>query len=410
MKISIRLTLIYSLILIFFIIFSAVFFYWNTERLLLDEIRKELLRGPSIEDFLTRGTGYGKLSSLYIVSKSVVVQDPFGLGFKDKEGIHKVNGIYVFLVEREDFLVGKDITPTILALNRLKSNIILLSLFSVVASLIVGYILSQRFLSPLRDMIRTARDINVRDLDKRIGLPGVKDELFDLALTINNMLERVSSAYKMQEQFILDVSHELRTPLTSLLGHIRLLQRWGKEDKKILEESLESIRETAEDMERLINTLLETLKTQEDVSLGPIDLESFLEKRKEYYEKLYPDFQFDIILDDPKREIYSSLPILELVFNILVENAVKNSPDKKVVELGWERDSFFVRDYGRGIPQEERERIFERFYRLDDSRSDGGYGLGLSLAKKLVQILNFKIYVESEEGKGSTFYIVTVER
>lgn len=103
MKISIRLTLIYSLILIFFIIFSAVFFYWNTERLLLDEIRKELLRGPSIEDFLTRGTGYGKLSSLYIVSKSVVVQDPFGLGFKDKEGIHKVNGTYVFLVEREDF-------------------------------------------------------------------------------------------------------------------------------------------------------------------------------------------------------------------------------------------------------------------------------------------------------------------
>lgn len=410
MKIALRLTLIYSLILIVFILFSAVFFSWITERLLLEENRKELLRGVSIGDYLDRKAGYGKWSSLYIASRDNIIQDPFGLGLKDKEGLYRVGDTYILVIKREGFLVGKDITPTILALNRLKSIIILVSLFSIVSSLIIGYILAQRFLSPIRNIIKTAREISIRELDRKIELPEIKDELYDLALTINNMLERVNNAYKMQEQFILDVSHELRNPLASLLGYVRLLQRWGKDDKSILEESLESIRETAEGMERLINTLLETLKTQESVSLELVDIESFLERRKRYYEKLYPDFQFNMIINDSKEKLYSSIPILELIFNILVENAVKNSLDKKVIELGWEDNRFFVRDYGRGIPLEERERIFERFYKLDESRSSSGYGLGLSLAKKLARILNLEIQLESEEGKGSTFYLLPKER
>lgn len=293
-----------------------------------------------------------------------------------------------------------------MALNRLKYSLFISSFFSILLSVLLGYILSQRFLSPIRKIIYVARDIDTRRLDRRIELPKTNDELMDLTLTINSMLDRISDSYRRQEQFIADVSHELRTPLTALLGYVRLLNRWGKDDKKVMEESLRAIEETAEGMEKIIETLLETIKTREDISLEEIDLESFLNERRDYYSKLYPNFQFKVLLSDSSKKILSSRPLLEIILNILVENAVRNSLDKKVIELGWENPGLFVRDYGKGIPLEERERIFERFYKNGEGK---GYGLGLSLARKLARLLNIEIQIESEEGRGSTFYLIPKE-
>lgn len=407
MKIAIKLTLIYAFIFIIFTISLLIFSYWNTERLLLDEQEKSLLKGPNVEGYIKGISGYGKFASLYIASKGKVLQDPFGLGLKNKKGIYKVSDTYILVIERGIYLLGKDITPTVLALNRLKYSIIILSLISILLSVFLGYVLSQRFLSPIRKIIFTAKDIDAKRLDKRIEVPNTNDELMELVLTINSMLDKVNNAYKMQEQFIADVSHELRTPLTAILGYVKLLNRWGKDDRSVLEEALKSIEDTAEGMGKLIDTLLETIKTQETILLEKIDMETFFKEREEYYSKLYPEFQFNIVLSDrSNKDFFSSKPLLEIIFNILVENAVKNSLDKKIVELGYIEGKFFVKDYGKGIPPQEREKIFERFYKLEEALQGKGYGLGLSLAKKLVKLLNLEIYVESEEGKGSTFYLV----
>lgn len=406
MKIALRLTLTYASIFIVVILSSLSFFYWNTERLLLDENRKSLLRGPEVEGYLKDGSGRGKLSSLYIASGDRILQDPFNIGIIDREGVYRISNTYVLLVRRGNYLLGKDITPTVLALNRLKYSLFISSFFSILLSVLLGYILSQRFLSPIRKIISVARDIDTRRLDRRIEPPKTNDELMDLTLTINSMLDRISDSYRRQEQFIADVSHELRTPLTALLGYVRLLNRWGKDDKKVMEESLRAIEETAEGMEKIIETLLETIKTREDISLEEIDLESFLNERRDYYSKLYPNFQFKVLLSDSSKKILSSRPLLEIILNILVENAVRNSLDKKVIELGWENSGLFVRDYGKGIPLEERERIFERFYKNGEGK---GYGLGLSLARKLARLLNIEIQIESEEGRGSTFYLIPKE-
>lgn len=407
MKIAIKLTLIYAFIFIIFTISLLIFSYWNTERLLLDEQEKSLLKGPNVEGYIKGISGYGKFASLYIASKGKVLQDPFGLGLKNEKGIYKVSDTYILVIERGIYLLGKDITPTVLALNRLKYSIIILSLISILLSVFLGYVLSQRFLSPIRKIIFTAKDIDAKRLDKRIEIPNTNDELMELVLTINSMLDKVNNAYKMQEQFIADVSHELRTPLTAILGYVKLLNRWGKDDRNVLEEALKSIEDTAEGMGKLIDTLLETIKTQETILLEKIDMETFFKEREEYYSKLYPEFQFNIVLSDrSNKDFFSSKPLLEIIFNILVENAVKNSLDKKIVELGYIEGKFFVKDYGKGIPPQEREKIFERFYKLEEARQGKGYGLGLSLAKKLVKLLNLEIYVESEEGKGSTFYLV----
>lgn len=407
MKIAIKLTLIYAFIFIIFTISLLIFSYWNTERLLLDEQEKSLLKGPNVEGYIKGISGYGKFASLYIASKGKVLQDPFGLGLKNEKDIYKVSDTYILVIERGIYLLGKDITPTVLALNRLKYSIIILSLISILLSVFLGYVLSQRFLSPIRKIIFIAKDIDAKRLDKRIEIPNTNDELMELVLTINSMLDKVNNAYKMQEQFIADVSHELRTPLTAILGYVKLLNRWGKDDRNVLEEALKSIEDTAEGMGKLIDTLLETIKTQETILLEKIDMETFFKEREEYYSKLYPEFQFNIVLSDrSNKDFFSSKPLLEIIFNILVENAVKNSLDKKIVELGYIEGKFFVKDYGKGIPPQEREKIFERFYKLEEARQGKGYGLGLSLAKKLVKLLNLEIYVESEEGKGSTFYLV----
>ncbi|MGB9856849.1 MAG: sensor histidine kinase [Dictyoglomaceae bacterium] len=409
MKLAGKLTLIFTVIFSLLIFLFSSFYYLYTKNLLIDENKKELFR-VSLGHALMMGRrmsammGVQRFSLYYISSPNGVIQDPFDLGFVYKEGILKnSNGSYL-LVKRGEYIIGKDITSIILALNRLKINLTIFSIIGIIFSSFLGYFLSQRFLTPIRKIIQTAKEIDTKRLKKRIDLPKNKDELWELGDTLNNMLNRVERAYSIQEQFIADVSHELKTPLTNILGYVRLLQRWGKEDKKVLEESLDIIKETGEKMRELIDVLLEMARVQEEIPKEKINIKDFFGERKGYYEKLYPDFDFHVFIDS-NTEIISSKGLLEIIFNILVENAVKNSISKKVIELGFSNGKLFVRDFGRGIPKEEIEKIFERFYKVDKSRSSSGYGLGLSLAKKLADILGLEIGVESKEGEGSTFYL-----
>ena len=392
MKLAGKLTLIFTVIFSLLIFLFSSFYYLYTKNLLIDENKKELFR-VSLGHALMMGRrmsammGVQRFSLYYISSPNGVIQDPFDLGFVYKEGILKnSNGSYL-LVKRGEYIIGKDITSIILALNRLKINLTIFSIIGIIFSSFLGYFLSQRFLTPIRKIIQTAKEIDTKRLKKRIDLPKNKDELWELGDTLNNMLNRVERAYSIQEQFIADVSHELKTPLTNILGYVRLLQRWGKEDKKVLEESLDIIKETGEKMRELIDVLLEMARVQEEIPKEKINIKDFFGERKGY------------------TEIISSKGLLEIIFNILVENAVKNSISKKVIELGFSNGKLFVRDFGRGIPKEEIEKIFERFYKVDKSRSSSGYGLGLSLAKKLADILGLEIGVESKEGEGSTFYL-----
>lgn len=410
MKLAWKLTLTFAVIFSLLIFFFSTFYYLYTKNLLIDENKKELFK-VSLGHALMMGRGMGammgiqRFSLYYIASPNGVIQDPFGLGFIYEEGIYKNSSGSYLLVKRDGYIIGKDITSVVLALNRLKINLTIFSIIGIIFSSFLGYFLSQRFLNPIRRIIQTAKEIDAKKLKKRIELPQNKDELWELSETINNMLNRVEKAYSIQEQFITDVSHELKTPLTNILGYVRLLQRWGKDDKKILEESLEIIRDTGEKMKELIDILLEMARFQEGITKERINLKEFFEERKNYYKNLYPDFEFNIFISEDNDEIISSKGLLEVIFNILVDNAVKNSLSKRVIEMGAVDNKLFVRDFGKGIPKEEIDKIFERFYKVDKSRSSSGYGLGLSLAKKLSDILGFEIEVESLENVGSTFYL-----
>jgi two-component system sensor histidine kinase ArlS len=157
-------------------------------------------------------------------------------------------------------------------------------------------------------------------------------------------------------------------------------------------------------MVNMVDTLLETARVSEDIIFDKFSVKEFLEEIKEKYAKIYQEYEFRIILNK-NEEVSFPKKVLEIILGIFIENGIKNSLDKKLIDIGYNEGKFFVRDYGKGIPEEEISKIFERFYKLDKSRSSKGYGLGLSLAKKLSDVAGLEIEVESKEGEGSTFYI-----
>lgn len=414
MKIAWKITIIYTFILFFIIGMLSFIFYVNTRNILLEEHRKDLyksLLGIGVgRGFMMGRMMGGRIASFYISENDDILQDPFGLGRVDKEGIYKASdGSFVLIVKRGDYYLGKDITSTVLALDRLKITFFYVVLFGLIPSMLVGYFLSQRILSPIRRIIKDAQKVDVKKVGNRIELPNTKDELWELVNTLNLLFERIEKAYKREEEFSSDVSHELKTPLTSILGYIKMLKRWGKDDKKVLEESLDILETTTLDMINMVDMLLEISRVPERINEEEINLRDFLMDLKNKYAKMYSGFEFRMHYDVDKN-LKIPRKILEMIINILVDNAVKNSLDRKEIEIGFLEDSFFVKDYGKGIPEEEISKIFERFYKVDKSRSSKGYGLGLSLAKKLAESVGFDIIVKSKEGEGSIFYIKIKER
>jgi len=407
MKIAWKITLTYTLVIVIFMSLFSFIFYENAKNAIMDEHKKDLYKsffGLSYGRGFIMGKGMGRIYSYYIAQNGVVIQDPFSLGEVKKEGIYKTNdGYYVLIVKRDEYFIGKDITSTIYALDRLKRNSILFVLLSIIPSMAIGFFMSNRFLSPIRRIIKEAKNVDIRRQD-RIEFPKTKDELWELVNTLNMMLDRIEKVYKREEEFSSDVSHELKTPLTSILGYIKMLRRWGKEDKKILEESLNILEETTQDMVNMVDTLLETARVSEDIIFDKFSVKEFLEEIKEKYAKIYQEYEFRIILNK-NEEVSFPKKVLEIILGIFIENGIKNSLDKKLIDIGYNEGKFFVRDYGKGIPEGEISKIFERFYKLDKSRSSKGYGLGLSLAKKLSDVAGLEIEVESKEGEGSTFYI-----
>lgn len=409
MKIAWKITLIYTLILTLIIGILSFIFYINTRNVLLDEHKKDLYKslfgfGVGRGFMMGRMMG-GRISSFYISNEENVIQDPFGLGKVSKDGIYKASdGSFVLVVKRNDYFLGKDITSTMIALDRLKRIFFYVVLLGLIPSMFIGYFLSQRMLLPIRRIIKDAQKMDVRRGGNRIELPSTKDELWDLANTLNLLFERIEKAYKREEEFSSDVSHELKTPLTSILGYIKMLKRWGKDDKRVLEESLDILENTTLDMINMVDMLLEISRVPEGINREEVNLRDFLIDLKEKYAKMYPNFEFKIYYDMDKN-LKIPKKILEMIINILVDNGVKNSLERKEIEIGFVGDSFFVKDYGKGIPEEEIPKIFERFYKVDKSRSSKGYGLGLFLAKKLAESIGFDIIVKSKEGEGSIFYI-----
>lgn len=276
----------------------------------------------------------------------------------------------------------------------------LIIIFSILALLL--YISLRWIFGPIKKLSEGVEKISAGDLDSRIVVKG-NDELENLADSINEMSVNISEMLKAKETLLIDVSHELRSPLT----RIKLANEFVEEEKV-----KKNIREDVIEMETMISDLLETYRT-ENSGLKPNLIDTDIVKlmkntiSKFSYEKIVFQSDFD------NRELLIDTDKMEIVFRNIIDNAVKYS-DGKPVEVSISGNEkikdetvISVKDHGKGIEREEINKIFEPFYRVDKSREKkiSGYGLGLSIVKKILDMHKAKAEIFSNPGEGTEFRI-----
>jgi signal transduction histidine kinase len=282
--------------------------------------------------------------------------------------------------------------------ERIRLVAILLSLLTLI---FVGAFLSIRWiLKPVRWLGEGVREVGQGNLKHRVPVKR-SDELRDLAEAFNDMTDRIRSMLHTKEQLLLDVSHELRSPLTRVKVALEFLPEGKARD---------SIADDVSEMEKMINEILETARRHHlhgDLKLQPTDLVGLLEAILPDFQKQPPGVQVDEL---PETLLINIDPgQIKTVFNNIIANGIKFSDaDSDPVRISAKpqprQTVVQITDYGIGIPEEELSFVFEPFYRVDKSRSKdtGGYGLGLSLCKTIMEAHNGKIEITSKPGEGTT--------
>ncbi len=294
-------------------------------------------------------------------------------------------------------------------------------LFMVVGMLIcmlLGYGFAQYFFRPIKHMVDTMNDITEDTLSQSrivVKSTNAEDELTDLSEKINDLLDKMALYVRQQKQFVEDVSHELRTPTAIVEGHLKLLNRWGKDDPQVLDESLSASLNEITRMKTLVQEMLDLSRAEQvqmhyKNEITPI--REVVEQVFHNFDMLYENFSF-FFDDDLDEERYINIyrNHLEQILVILLDNAVKYSTNRKEIHISvsetLSRVQIAIQDFGEGMSQEDQQRIFNRFYRVDKARSreKGGHGLGLSIAKELLEGYKGDISVESVLGHGTVFRI-----
>jgi heavy metal sensor kinase len=279
---------------------------------------------------------------------------------------------------------------------------------------IAGYFLVKRMLRPIQTITDTAQEIEEKNLSRRLEVRS-NDELGKLSSTLNHMFERLENAFKRERQFTADASHELRTPLAIIQGESSLAlreERSGEEYKK----SLFSISQEAERMSSMLKKLLFLARSENHESqpdLENIDLKESLADLATDINVLCEEKSVDFELNAEDHLIVKGdkIKLRELFLNLL-DNAIRYTPRGGNISLTLKQEDnkahIVVKDTGIGIPKEHLPHIFERFYRVDKSRSraEGGTGLGLSICQRIVELHGGAIEVESKFGEGSTFTVI----
>lgn len=311
----------------------------------------------------------------------------------------------------------KTVTAEKETLNSMKQTLMYSNLIGLLFAVGVGFLLVRRTLKPVRDLTSTAKAIQVDDLSRRIAVSPAGDEITELANTFNTMLDRLERGFKAQQQFVSDASHELRTPLTVINGYVDMLERWGKNEPEVLDEALSDIKSQAKEMQELVENLLFIARADQKrqiLELRPLKIQDILQDVSKKMKVAIGDKHELKLLRCDEALVLGDDTTLKQMVRIFLENSAKYTPEGGHITIdGWlnyEENIYKLElsDDGIGIAKEDQSKLFERFFRVDKSRTKaagqpGGTGLGLSIAKWIADSHNIKIEVDSELGKGTTF-------
>lgn len=279
-----------------------------------------------------------------------------------------------------------------------------------------GFILTNRMVSHISNLNHEAKNLTLTGKKQKLPLSGTGDELDQLAETFNSVYNRLRDSYQRIVRFTSDASHELRLPIAAIKGEAEVTL----ENERGLEEYqrvLQGIIEEMDNLTRMLSRLLMLARSDsgEDKLLKEkIDMSNLVEKITEFYKPLANSKDISIQCNKEKNGIYILADKFKLnqLFSNLIENAIKYNIRNGKIDIkltASEREcKVEISDTGKGIPRDELKKIFDRFYRVDKSRSrsEGSAGLGLSIVQMFVKEHRGSINVESQPGKGSSFSVI----
>ena len=288
------------------------------------------------------------------------------------------------------------------------------SLFGLFIMISIGVQVARKVLLPIEVMTEDIKEISSNSLDKRLNVSTAKDELKDLSIAFNGMLDELHEMYDKQSMFVSDASHELRTPIAVIQGYASMLDRWGKSDPEVLSESLIAIKTESENMKELVEKLLFLARADKNrivLEKELFDIPGLMTEIVRETEMIAHNHTVvgDIDFDG---QLYGDQNSIKQALRVFIDNSIKYTPDGgRVSILLYNEENnviISIKDTGIGIPKEDIPHIFDRFYRADKSRTKetGGNGLGLSIAKWILDQHHCNVYVDSTVDVGTTTTIV----
>lgn len=344
-----------------------------------------------------------------------------GYGYSLREADDAVKTIYVVKpAEKEGTRIGfvRISTPLIYvekAISRLNLYVVIIFALAMAVSSLLSFVLSRNLSSPLLEMARVAGEVSAGNLQSRVAIKNRQDEIGLLARAFNEMIEKLKYVREERKNILSNISHELLTPITNIRGFAETLYEGRIKDKKDAEECLEVIKRESDYLEGLIEELrllsrLDSLSMRYEflpVQASEVILEaekSLSLKMQAKGIKIRNDFM------DGCPQVAADYNALRQVFINLLDNAAKYSHSNQEVRVSIKKEDkllkISVADKGIGIASKNQEKIFERFYRIDDSgRSEKGLGLGLAIVKEILSSHHALIEVRSSPGQGAEFTV-----
>lgn len=296
--------------------------------------------------------------------------------------------------------------------RKLPLALLCLSLPILILSYFISFFITKRTIKPVMKITKAAQSITLENLSDLLPLSGYNDEIDELSKTFNALFLQLKRDFDRERQFSSDVSHELNTPLTVISGQTGLLLRWGKNDPKQLEKSLNAIKTEAATMHAIIENLLQISRIESGrikPNIAKVELKPLFSWLVEEFSAVAPKMKIDAICDNISLSTDSEM--LHQILTVLISNSVKYAGDDCHVTLKAfsKKGNVIIEqsDDGPGFSKESLPHIFERFYRADEahSRKVSGSGLGLAIAQTLCTSLNAKISARNIEPHGACFMI-----